>query len=134
MNKLLEAFRIFAPAELLKVRATAAAEAEAALRAEKGAEEVSPAEVKAARTEAMDAALATYGDDEIALLSEHYGKKGAIIDGDSRLFDSDAAIDQWRQFRTSELCTKSHMSWRQMCKELLLDQVQETENVTWLCV
>ena len=77
----------------------------------------------------MDATLATHGNDEIELLAEHYSSKGALVDGDSRLFDRDAAIDQWRQFRTSELCTKSLMSWRPMCKELLLDEVQEKERL-----
>ena len=50
-------------------------------------------------------------------------RKRAIIDGKSRVFDADEAMDQWRKFRSSELWTKRHMEWRPMCKELLLDEV-----------
>lgn len=39
------------------------------------------------------------------------------------MFDGEAAIDQWRKFRTAELWNKRHMEWRPMCKELLLDEV-----------
>ena len=52
---------------------------------------------------AKEASLAAYGDEQIELLAEFYGKKGAIIDGNSRVFDGEAAIDQWRKFRTAEL-------------------------------
>ena len=78
----------------------------------------------AAKEACIQASLvAAYGDEQIELLAEFYGKKGAIIDGNSRVFDGEAAIDQWRKFRTAELWNKRHMEWRPMCKELLLDEV-----------
>ena len=64
--------------------------------------------------------LATYGDTQIRLLAEHY--KDAIIDGDSRVFDKEAAIDEWNRFRTDELWKRRHMEWRPMWEELLVEE------------
>ena len=121
--ELLEAFRIFDAAELLKSLATVAAEAKAAAIAG-GKSAVEAAEVAKA---AKEASLASYGDEQIERLADFYGAKGAIIDGDSRVFDGGAVIDQWRTFRTGELWNKRHMEWRPMCKELLLDEVRGGE-------
>ena len=122
---LLEAFRIFAPADLLKELATAAAEAEAAARANGK----SAAEAADAAKKAKEACHAAHGNEQIELLAKFYSEKGAITDGGSRVFDGEAAIDQWRKFRAAELWNKRHMEWRPMCKELLLDEV-----CVWLCI
>ena len=71
----------------------------------------STAEVADAAKAAKEASLAAYGDEQIELLAEFYGKKGAIIDGNSRVFDGEAAIDQWRKFRTAELDSGTSATW-----------------------
>ena len=56
----------------------------------------------------------------------HIGENKAIIDGYTRVFDKEDLIDEWHNFRTDELWPRRHMSWRPMCKELLLDEsIQE---------
>ena len=68
---------------------------------------------------ASEEKLATYGDAQIGLLAAHY--KGAIIDGDSRVFDEEAVITEWRSFRTNELWNERESEWRPQWKALLSD-------------
>ena len=64
--------------------------------------------------------LKAYGDTQIGLLASHY--TNAIIDGDVRVFDEEAVIDQWNRFRSDELWPRRDMQWRLMWEELLVKE------------